>query len=229
MTDRLIQVERKHYAFSRYMSKARWSSIWHQLDEIQMLAPEIVLEIGPGPGLFKTLAATFGITVETLDIDPALNPDHVGSATAMPFADAAYDVVCAFQMLEHLPYEESLRAFAEMVRVSRRHVVISLPDARIVWRYEIHIPKVGPRVFFLPRPQLNSPVHEFDGQHYWEINKRGYRLARIVADFTKLIGLTRTYRSPEYPFHRFFVFERNSLSVTARSQSESSFGAGTRP
>lgn len=233
MTDLSIQVDKKHYAFSRYMSKARWSSLWHQLNEIQMLAPEIVLEIGPGPGLFKTLAATFGITVETLDIDPALNPDHVGSATAMPFADAAFDVVCAFQMLEHLPYEESLQAFAEMVRVSRRHVVISLPDARTVWRYEIHIPKVGPRVFFIPKPQLDSSVHEFDGQHYWEINKRGYRLARIIADFTKRIGLTRTYRSPEYPFHRFFVFERNGfdlagLSATARSQSESSFRIGTR-
>lgn len=211
MTDLSIQVDKKHYAFSQYMSKARWSSIWHQLDEIQMLAPEIVLEIGPGPGLFKTLAATFGITVETLDIDPELNPDHVGSATAMPFADATYDVVCAFQMLEHLPYEESLLSFAEMVRVSRRHVVISLPDAQTVWRYEIHIPKFGPQVFFIPKPQLNSTVHEFDGQHYWEINKRGYRLARIIADFTKEISLLKTYRSPGYPFHRFFVFERNGF------------------
>lgn len=143
------QVEKGHYEFSRYMSKSRWCSVWHQLDEVQKLKPNRVLEVGPGPGLFKTVAATFGISVETLDFDPDLKPDHVGSATAMPFDDASYDVVCAFQMLEHLPYEASLQAFGEMARVSRRHVIISLPDARPVWRYQVHIPKFGPCDFFI--------------------------------------------------------------------------------
>lgn len=116
------QVEKGHYEFNRYLSKQRWCSVWYQLDEVQKLQPNRVLEVGPGPGLFKTVAATFGISVETLDIDPDLKPDHVGSATAMPFSDGSYDVVCAFQMLEHLPYEAALQAFGEMARVSRRHM-----------------------------------------------------------------------------------------------------------
>ncbi len=202
------QVEKNHYEFRRYMSKQRWCSTWHQLDEIQKLKPERVLEVGPGPGLFKIVAATFGITVETLDLDPDLKPDHVASATAMPFNDATYDVVCAFQMLEHLPYEISLQAFGEMVRVSRRHVVISLPDARPVWRYLVHVPKFGARDFLVPRPQLNARVHKFDGEHYWEINKRGYLLSNVITDFSKRIRLVKTYRVPENPSHRFLLFER---------------------
>ena len=202
------QVEKGHYEFNRYLSRQRWCSVWHQLDEVQKLQPNRVLEVGPGPGLFKTVAATFGISVETLDLDPELKPDHVGSATAMPFSDGSYDVVCAFQMLEHLPYEAALQAFGEMARVSRRHVIISLPDARPVWRYQLHIPKYGPWDFFIPRPLFKAVAHEFDGEHYWEINKQGYSLDRVIADFSKRLKLSKTYRVFENPYHRFFVFER---------------------
>ncbi len=202
------QVDKSIYEFSSYMTKQRWCSVWHQLDEVQKLKPDRVLEIGVGSGLFKVVAATFGILVETLDFDPDLQPDYVGSATAMPFSDAAYDVVCAFQMLEHLPYEASLQAFSEMVRVSRRYVVISLPDARSVWPYKIHIPKFGTHDFLVPRPQLKVPVHEFDGEHYWEINKRDYPFSRVIADFSKRLRLIKTYRVFENSYHRFFVFER---------------------
>lgn len=202
------QVEKGHYEFNRYLSKQRWCSVWYQLDEVQKLQPNRVLEVGPGPGLFKTVAATFGISVETLDIDPDLKPDHVGSATAMPFSDGSYDVVCAFQMLEHLPYEAALQAFGEMARVSRRHVIISLPDARPVWRYQVHIPKYGPWDFFIPRPLFKASVHVFDGEHYWEINKQGYSLDRVIADFSRRLKLSKTYRVFENSYHRFFVFER---------------------
>jgi len=202
------QVKEGHYAFGRYLSKSRWCSVWHQLDEVHKLKPNHVLEVGPGPGLFKTVAATFGISVETLDFDPDLKPDHLGSATAMPFSDGAYDVVCAFQMLEHLPYEAALQAFGEMARVSRSHVVISLPDARPVWRYQLHIPKFGPWDFFVARPLFKAQVHEFDGEHYWEINKRGYSLDRVIADLSKHLKLSKTYRVFENSYHRFLIFSR---------------------
>ena len=36
-----------------------------------------------------------GLEVASLDIDPALEPDHVGSVTEIPFGDNAFDaVVC---------------------------------------------------------------------------------------------------------------------------------------
>jgi len=197
---------RRHYQFERYMTKARWISFWHQLDEINKLHPDRVLEIGPGPGLFKSIAGSLGIVVETLDLSPDLQPDFVASATTLPFADSSYDVVCAFQMLEHIPYEESLRAFAEMARVARKQVVISLPDAQILWRYRFHLPVFGAVNFSLPSPRLQLPVLQQNDEHYWEVNVRGYPLSRISEDFSKLMPLTKTYRVPENPYHRFFVF-----------------------
>lgn len=204
------QVNKSHYGFTEYMTKERWNSVWHQVDETIALSPVNVLEIGPGTGLFKEVAEVFGIDVETLDLDAELCPDHVGSATALPFPDGAYDVVCSFQMLEHLPYEESLKAFEEMVRVSRRNVIISIPDARSIWHYKIYIPKIGSRDFLIPRPRIKLREHKFDGEHYWEVNKRGYALEKVSSDLMKTANLVETYRVVENPYHRFFIFKKQA-------------------
>jgi predicted SAM-dependent methyltransferase len=126
----------------------------------------------------------------------------------LPFADRAYDLVCAFQMLEHLPYGQSLAAFGEMARVARRHVVISLPDARGAWRYVLHVPRIGVVERLFERPVFGLHEHRFDGEHHWEVNKRGYGLQRIVADLSRHAELLKTYRVSEMPYHRFFVFRR---------------------
>ena len=203
------QVDKSHYTFTNYISKARWCSLWHQLDEVVNLAPNRVLEIGPGAGIFKHTAALFGLKVETIDIDPELKPDYEGSATDLPFPENSYDVVCAFQMLEHLPYDISLQAFREMVRVSERYILISLPDVSKTWHNIFHLPKLGKIDFFITLPQFRLPVHKFDGEHHWEISKLGYSLEKIVDDFTRTgAKLIKTYRVSENTYHRFFIFQK---------------------
>lgn len=215
------QVNKAHYAFATYMSKERWNSVWHQLDEILKLEPASVLEIGPGPGTFKSIAHSMGLNVKTLDLDPDLKPDILGSATSMPLPDTDFDIVCAFQMLEHLPYVEALKAFAEMARVASRYIVISLPDSRPVWRYRIFVPKLGTFDKLMPRPFWRPVQHQFDGQHYWEVNKAGHSLEKLIQDFSLHGKLLKTYRVAENPYHRFFVFDvsakRPADSVEARN------------
>jgi predicted SAM-dependent methyltransferase len=203
------QVDKQHYDFLRYVSKPRWNSVWHQIDEVLKLKPNRVLEIGPGPGIFKNIMQLCGVTVKTLDLDPELNPDYLGSATAIPFADRSFDVVCAFQMLEHLSYENSLLAFEEILRVSSKHVVISLPDSRPVWRILVHVPKLGRIAWLLPRPFSFPRRHSFDGEHYWEINKRDYALSKVISELSRKAVLRHSYRVFENPKHRFFVFEKD--------------------
>jgi SAM-dependent methyltransferase len=201
------QVDKSHYEFSAYVDKQRWASMWHQLDEVLKLKPKRVLEIGPGPGIFKSVATSMGIIVETLDIDPELNPDHVASVLDMPFEDNSFDVVCAFQMLEHLPFEKTLEAFQSMVRVAKIGVVISLPDVRRLWPMTIYIPFFGEVHFSIVRPRLWSNVHIFDGEHYWGINSRGYSLSKIIKHFVAPGWyLSKTFRVHECPYHRFFIF-----------------------
>lgn len=119
-------------------------------------------------------------------------------------------MVCAFQMLEHLPFDDSLVAIKEMARVAREYIVISLPDAATRWPITIQLPKLGAMEFSVPRPRFSLPVHVFSGEHYWEINKKGYELRKIIDSFTVASGfaLLYTYRAHENQYHRFFVFQK---------------------
>lgn len=208
MNELVKQVQKEHYLFQRYLTKHRWISLWHQVDEIQKLHPQNVLEIGPGSGLFKQLSSLCGIRVETFDVDPELQPDHLGSVLAMSFDDAQFDVVCAFQMLEHLPYEKSLKAFEEMTRVATNNVIISLPDAQKTWRLDIKLPLLGKHQLLVNRTRKPLKAHEFDGEHHWEINKKGFSLAKVQEDFCQIAKLKNTFRVFENPYHRFFIFEK---------------------
>lgn len=204
------QVDASHYRFERYMAKPRWCSLFHQLEELARLEPERALEVGPGPGTFKAAAASFGLRVETLDLDPELHPDHVGSVLELPFTDGAFDVACAFQVLEHFPFEESQRGFRELCRVARRAVLISLPDVGASLPISTHLPLVGPTQFFLPIPSFPMIPHRYDGQHHWELNKWGYSVGRVLRDLTRgnPVKLERQFRVPENPYHHFFVFSK---------------------
>lgn len=79
--------------------------------------------------LLKNAASNFGFHVETINLAAKLKPDHVGEANALPFEHSVFDVTCSFQMLEHLPNNFSLDAFREMVRISKKAIIISRPDA----------------------------------------------------------------------------------------------------
>jgi SAM-dependent methyltransferase len=207
-----VQVTINNYNFGSYYFKGRWCSLWHQVDELSRIQPSSVLEVGPGLGILKNVADLFNIPVHTVDFANDLKPDFIAEATNLPFADAQYDCVCAFQMLEHLPYERSLIALREMIRISREHVLISLPDARSIWMYQLHLPYRGRVKFSINKPFWRPHEHAFDGEHYWEINTRGYPLRRILCDLQACgLSVIRTYRVFQNPFHRFFICQKDRL------------------
>ena len=212
------QVDAGHYRFGSYMSQARWGSLWYQIDELSKLDVHSVLEIGPGPGYLSTIVRSLGMRVETVDLDPDLKPDHVGSVSDLPLPDNSFDVACAFQVLEHIPFEEALRALDELARVARRFVLISLPNASHTWRYLIHLPKLGEKKVLVPRPRIKPERHTFDGEHYWELGKEGYRLSRVVEAFraSERLELERTYRPFDNPYHQFFLFSVMDSGAAAR-------------
>ena len=122
------QVPKEHYEFARYTGFDRWSAYYYQVREITSLAPATMLEIGTGDGFLKRfIEGTTSISYRSLDIAADLRPDIVGSVESIPLADGAVDIVVAFEVLEHLPFEKFESALREMRRVSSDRVMISIP------------------------------------------------------------------------------------------------------
>ena len=116
------------------------------LDELLALAgPDSVLDVGCGEGvLTERWAQRLGTgRVVGLDLeDPGLRAQWsrrergnlqfvAGEATALPFDRAEFGLVAAIESLEHLP--EPRRMLEEMARVSRGHLLVSVPREPI-WR-----------------------------------------------------------------------------------------------
>ena len=90
--------------------------------------------------------------------------------------------------------------------MAKNRVIISLPDARTLWQYSLHVPKKGNVRLDIPRPRLRPQEHIFDGEHYWEINKEGYPLSDIVSAMEGGGAVVdKSYRVIDNPYHRFFV------------------------
>jgi SAM-dependent methyltransferase len=84
-----------------------------------------ILEVGCGTGLLLERMASFARRAVGVDLSPGMlerarerGLEAVeGSATALPFGDHSFDVVCSFKVLAHVRDIET--AMREMVRVTR--------------------------------------------------------------------------------------------------------------
>jgi len=97
--------------------------------EIDIVAPYArdadVLEIGVGTGLILGRLAPAANSVCGVDVSRGMLAAArarglravLGSATALPFKDESFDVVCSFKVLAHVP--DIGRALAEIARVTR--------------------------------------------------------------------------------------------------------------
>ena len=212
------QVGVEHYDFKKYVYKGRWNSFYHQIDEIINALHEStqsisILEVGVGSKILKTICKfTLCLNYESMDVDDELQPDHLGSVLEMPFENKKYDIVVCFQVLEHLPYEKFAEALSELFRVAKKHVIISLPDAGKV--FMLHIPKIcRKKLVKFPPLFAKREEHKFDGEHYWEINKKGYGLKKIIKAIVDTgmkynYKLEKNYRVWEDPYHHFFVLSK---------------------
>jgi len=199
-----------HYLNEEYDIKKRFSSYWHQINEILSLNSKEILEIGIGGGIVSNYLRVRGKKITTLDIDNNLGPDVVGSVVETPFSKESFDVVACYEVLEHLPFEHFFPTLLELNRISRTYVILSLPDRTgRAYRLNIQFPKFGEVKKLITLPRLKPIRWEFDGVHYWEVGTQGYAVNRIISHIQKAgFKVRNNYRVFEYPYHRLFVLEK---------------------
>jgi ubiquinone/menaquinone biosynthesis C-methylase UbiE len=128
----------------KFKSQTTLPRVRRVLGLLRALAPASLLDVGSGRGTFlwPLLAdpALPILTVTALDADPrrardlgAVGRGGVARLTAaradvgrLPFREGAFDAATALEVLEHL--SDPAQAARELLRVARRHVVVSVPS-----------------------------------------------------------------------------------------------------
>ncbi len=201
------QVNKSAYSFERYVKLDRWSSYFYQLREILFKNPSSVLEVGVGDGMVRYyLLNHTKVDYKSLDIAEDLKPDILGSVTEIPLPDNSFDLVCAFEILEHLPFSSFDKAVSELFRVSKGFVIISLPHFGPPVIFDFKFP-------FLSRVKLAFKIsypkkHIFNGQHYWEIGKSGYSAKKIKNVLKTYGNLVSEFVPFENQYHHFFILKK---------------------
>lgn len=198
------QVSKDHYSFSNYVSLQRWISYWYQIKEISNLDVESVIEIGPGSkNIGDYLTSNLGVYYKTVDVARDLKPDFLGSVDSIPLDDNSFDLVCAFQVLEHLPYDRFQISLKEMSRVAKKYVIFSLPHYGPNINVSVKIPFF--KQFRFSMKFLLPKKHVWDGQHYWEIGKKTFEYSKVKTDIVQVLDIVKDFVPFENSYHHFFI------------------------
>ena len=155
-----------------------------------------------------------GYTIETLDIDTGLNPTYVGSTEQIPCPDKTFNCVCAFEVLEHMPFEKFLPSLKEMLRVSTDSVLISVPDVRWYIRLEVALASERHRIRqIISFPRLTKrglKPAQSPKDHHWEIGRSDYSLSKVITAMKSVQNgqLRKHYRIINNPVHHMFIISK---------------------
>jgi hypothetical protein len=201
----MIQVSPQHYAPVNYDTLERWTTYWHQARAVLSLQPASMLEVGVGGGILTWyLRHRASLSVTTVDIDARLRPDVVADVLRLSQAvTCQYEVVTAFQVLEHLPFESFEPALCELAKVSAKHVLISLP-------WNGHVAKVRLRLWRLNlawgrKFRLAPRAWTFDGEHHWEVGTKAVSRGQVRRALKMSFAIEREWACPDHPYHLFFL------------------------
>lgn len=164
--------------------------------------PARILDVGGGrSGLAAMLYPD--AEVVTVDIDPALGGQApagarsifvCGDACRLPFGDGVFDAVTLFDVLEHVPRDESAAAEALRVTAPGGAVLLSTPCA--AWRYPY---------FSLMRPVC---PHESELMAEWGHVRRGYAQADLERIFQRRPERRASFINPLTAFAHDVAFSR---------------------
>lgn len=203
------QVEEGHYLGTDYNNPGRWTSFSLQYRTAAGNSSEgdRLLEVGPGNKVFSHMIREAGREVTTVDVSEDVEPSVVADVRDLPFDDGSYDLVCAFEVLEHIPFEDFGTALKELRRVSKGKVLISIPHRQATFRFSLKLPMVQEKTLIFHLPLYRFISHEFDGQHHWEMGKKQYPKKKVESVIQKSFNIQDSFINQYNPNHRFYVLK----------------------
>lgn len=167
---------------------------------------ESLLDVGCGNGTFlafleqqRPAIRLIGLERSRTAVQAAICNCEVleGAITAIPFADHAFDLVSALEVIEHLPYQVFEAGLLELERVAGEHILISVPyrENRVLTecpncRCRFH-PNYHMRSF--DEHVLEHLFQQFDCVAYEVVSVDDYWLGPILRELYRLFTRNQDY------------------------------------
>jgi len=195
-----------------YLTAERFTSYAFQYTLIQRWVPKdaSILEIGCGAGILTQALRLSGYGVQTVDIEERVRPDIVGDIRTLEYAGKT-DVIAAFQIFEHIPYEDFEKTLYRVSSIATDAIVISLPDVRPSIGIGVKVPKFpyGFKVFSVPF--VDKKKVPLENAHFWEIGLHGITPRTIRRSLMRSgFRLVWHSRFVNWPYHHFFVAKKSN-------------------
>jgi len=166
----------------RLEEKQHWIFYWCQQKIMEgLLDPDDeILEFGVGSGFTANYLRSKGYSVTTLDIDSDKKPDILGNIVDYDFQQK-FDHVLAFEILEHIPYDEFQLAIRNIRAITKGYFFLSLPrcERRLI-DFSLGLPKLPVFSFKL----LIKGRKIKSENHHWELDYREHSIKAVEAEFT---------------------------------------------
>lgn len=209
-----MENKKTKYFDKSYITMERWFSYYSQIRAVletvegdRTLSGDglRVLEIGCGNRITSLALSQLlpGSEIKTMDIDSDLSPDILGDIRSIPIGDDSFDIVLAFEVLEHIPLGDLTQALGELARVSRKHVLISVPHSSIHLALAVKMPRTLIRTFSFNFGDI-SVEHVFDGEHNWELGTDLMSSRQFREKLKEYFRVVDDFRCPLFPYHHFF-------------------------
>ena len=197
-----------------------WLSYFHQINEILKLCTPgcRILEIGPGNFFTTDILRRLQLEVVTLDRDPESGADVICDVRDLTLEQRSFDVTCAFQVLEHVPFAAFGSILTKLCAATRRACVLSLPEPGLqigaffqvshdlVPRWFRQFGDVVSLSAKLSRPTHQAPV-PVPG-HQWAVGRRGFSRRTIEREMNAAgFRIVRRFNPPLSMYFLFYVLE----------------------
>lgn len=200
------------YFSEGYFSQKGLYSLCQQLIEVHQTGCETLLEIGKGNGFVSEFLRSAGVKVTTVDVNPSLQPDVVGSIQDLHkiFGQQVFDCVLCAEVLEHMPFSELLASLRTLRKHTHHTCIITLPrcdPAPYEISFQFTLPRIGTRKASLsfPRRTKKNPIYP---GHHWELNHTDdSSLEAIRRGMLQSFSAVKDYRFEFNPYHHFFILK----------------------
>jgi hypothetical protein len=207
----------------KFLSKAHGESYLSQMRSIIRLKDvKRIFEVGPGEGFCANNLRNLGYVYHTLDFEGVHKPTIKADFQSFDPKKITqkYDLTCAFQVLEHFPYDEFTKHIKKLSELSKKYVLISLPysckgfsislniqygqNMRLMRRFDFYVRTNLPNRKYRPEYKKEFPW----AVHYWEIGRKGFRLKKVLGDIESCgFKIEKKFHS-QNPYHYFILIKK---------------------